>query len=105
MVRKAKPSQPVKTPREPVQAETNGVQPFAEGDIDFNAWLRVQRHGGQLPLGVSPEEKRQALEALADSHGVGLVQDPRAMVADFWPKHETAADMVEAIRALRRQGG
>lgn len=103
MVRKSGPSRPRKQPRKTVGA-TNGLQPFSEDEIDFSAWLRVQRSGGKLPQGVSPDEKRKAIEALADINGVMKVQDPRAMVADFWPADETADDIAAAIRELRGQG-
>jgi hypothetical protein len=90
--RKASPAPEPRKPRRPDE----------EGD-DLLAWLRVSRKGGRLPQGCTPAEKRAALEALAEMHGVRPIEDPAAMAAEFWPDEETADEIMTALRALRRQ--
>ena len=69
---------------------------------------RAKRRGyeleAQLPQGVTPAEKRAALEALAKLHGIQPIDDPTMMTATFWPPDETAEQIVSAIRALRHEG-
>ena len=97
MARKAKPSSTKAS-----KPRSKRPKPKAEVD-DFSAWLRVSRRNGQLPQGCTPAQKRACLQALADIHNVQPIQDPAAMVAAFWPADESADDVVNALRALRRQ--
>lgn len=90
-------------------AQTNAkTVPPATGRDDeldrFLTELRVSRYGDRLPQGCTPAEKLAYLEALARRHGVKPIDDPVTMVADFWPARETADELVNAVRALRRQG-
>src|SRR3989338_3676473 len=97
MVRKSKPtSTKANKPR--------SKRPKPEAKVDeFSAWLRVSRSNGRLPQGCTPAQKRAYLKALADLHNVQPIKDPATMVAAFWPADESADDLVNAVRALRRQ--
>lgn len=64
----------------------------------------VTRRTIRLPQGCSPSAKLAALDVLADMEGIKPIDDPSTMVAPFWPKEESADSIVEAVRALRRQG-
>ena len=96
MVRKSRPSARRKPRKGEPSAEENGT--------DFDARLRVTGGRDRLPQGVAPAEKLAALEALAALHGVEPIQDPRTMVAPFWPPEEDTDEMVSALRELRRRG-
>jgi hypothetical protein len=96
VARKSKPSAKPKRRQGEAAVEDNGV--------DVTAWLRGLGGDGRLPQGVPPAEKRAAVEALAELHGVGPVEDPRRMAAPFWPAGESADEIVSAIRELRRKG-
>jgi hypothetical protein len=87
-------------PRRP-KTKPAGQGPAGDG---ASAPGRGAPQGQRLPQGCTPAEKRAALEALAERHGVRPIDDPSAMIADFWPPWESADEIVTAIRALRREG-
>ena len=70
---------------------------------ELPASLRASDNDAKLPQGCTPAEKRAALEALANLRGVQPIADPATMAADFWPAEESVDEMVNAIRALRRE--
>src|ERR1700681_4968741 len=107
MARARKPANAAKRKKASQTNAKSAARPTGRGNgpdtelDEFLGELRVSRRGNQLPQGCTPTEKRAYLEALARLHGVEPIDDPAAMVADFWPAQESADDFVAAIRALR----
>jgi hypothetical protein len=52
---------------------------------------------------TTPAARRAALEAQMERKGIKPIDDPDTMTADFWPADETADEVIEAVRALRRR--
>ena len=87
-------------PKKRAKPAPTGYDPDVE-DLLLERRLRRLRY--QLPQGCTPAEKRAALEKLAELSGVRPINDPKSMIANFWPADEDADMIVTAIRALRRQ--
>jgi hypothetical protein len=92
-----------RTAREKKSPKSKPVGHDPEVD-EFLLERRLRKLGYKLPQHCPPEEKLAALEKLAELSGVQPIDDPRSMIAAFWPADEDADTIIAAIRKLRRQG-
>jgi hypothetical protein len=91
-----------RTPRANKPSKSKAVGHDPEVD-DFLLERRLRRLGYKLPQRCPPAEKLAALEKLAELSGIQPIDDPRSMIAGFWPANEDADTIIAAIRNLRRQ--
>jgi hypothetical protein len=86
-------------------AEAQGRSP---GDL-AGAWLEerlsqaAETRARLLPDGLPPRPQTELLE-LARQQGVQPVQDPSALLGDFWPGDESVEEFMEARRAWQWEG-
>jgi hypothetical protein len=48
--------------------------------------------------------RHKSLEELAAEQGVRPIEDPEALLGDFWPEEESTEDFLAWLRKLRRDG-
>jgi hypothetical protein len=60
---------------------------------------RRKRHGSP-----PPQDDARLLDALAARQGVKPIVNVDQLYADFWPKDETADQIIEAVRRWSREG-